>query len=123
MIFPHGGNWSALHWWSDLGLRALGDLYDDNALIPFETLRDRLDLPRKDSLLHSALIAAIQKHWGQGLSEPQTSMVCQYVVLAAGTISHVFTAMDDTRTSKAPGGAEAEMGGGLGQGDPREGVG
>lgn len=31
----------------------------------------------------------MQRYWGMGLSEPRTSMVCQYVVMAAGTVKAI----------------------------------
>lgn len=86
---PHDGNWSTLATWEELGVQMMGYLYEDGVLLSFQALQLRYDLPWDDYLLYVALVAGIQRHWGTGLSEPQTSLGCQYVVMAAGTFKAI----------------------------------
>lgn len=86
---PHGGTWHRLEAWAEPGLTCLGDLYEENAMVPFNDLQTRFDIPGGDFLQFTALTAAVRKHWGHALTEPQTSLACQYVVVAAGTFKSV----------------------------------
>lgn len=75
--------------WAEQGLTCMGNLYEEGAMVTFNDLQARYDLPEGDFLQYTALTTAIMKHWGGGLTEPQTSLGCQYVVMAAGTFKAV----------------------------------